>query len=106
MYTYASQDVAASELAVWRVEMKPGSSGPVHVVDTEQVLVILTGELEVEIEGQTHVLGPDESVVLRAGDERQVRNTSNGDAVAMAAARAGARVTAPGKENVAIPWAA
>jgi quercetin dioxygenase-like cupin family protein len=106
MYTYASQELTGSELAMWRLEMAPGAAGPVHSVDTEQVLVMLEGEIELVLEGEVRVLASGASAVLPAGHERQLRNESQRPAAAMVAARAGARATAPGKENVAIPWAA
>ncbi len=105
MYTYASRGLTGSELAVWRVEMQPGAAGPVHSVDVEQVLVVLRGELQLEVDGTTTVLPEDGSGVLPAGAQRQLTNRSAGITVAIVCSRSGALASTADRTDVTIPWA-
>ncbi len=105
MYTYASRHVTGSELAVWRVEMEPGAAGPVHAVDVEQILVVLEGVLELDVDGTTTDLGPHGSKVLPADVQRRLTNNSPGSAVAIVCSRSGARASTAERRNVTIPWA-
>ncbi len=105
MYTYASRHLTGSELAVWRVEMEPGAAGPAHAVDTEQVLVVLQGRLQLDVDGTTTELGPDGSKVLPANAQRQLTNGSPGSTVAIVCSRSGARASTAERTDVKIPWA-
>jgi quercetin dioxygenase-like cupin family protein len=105
MYTYASRALTGSDLAVWRVEMEPGAVGPVHSVDVEQVLVVLQGALQVDLDGTTYDVGPQRSRVLPANAQRQLSNTSVGSTVAIVSSRSGARASTAERSDVAIPWA-
>ncbi len=105
MHTYASRGLNGTDLALWRVEMAPGSAGPVHSVDVEQVLVLLQGELQLELDGDTTELGPDAAKVLPARAERQLINRSVAPAVAMVCSHSGARASTALRADVSIPWA-
>ena len=105
MYTYASRELTNSELAVWRFEMEPGAAGPLHAVDVEQVVVLLEGELKLEVNGTTTDLLPDSSKVLPANTQRQLTNTSSGPTVAIVCSHSGARASTAERAGVTIPWA-
>ena len=54
MRTYASPSTAVpAPLAVWRTEVPSGTAGPLHVVDVDQVVVVVAGQL--------HARSPDAS---------------------------------------------
>jgi quercetin dioxygenase-like cupin family protein len=106
MHTYASASLTGTELAVWRVEMPPAAAGPIHSVDVEQVLVMLQGEVALEVDGITIMLGADASAVIPAGASRRVTNDAATSAVAIMCCRSGARASRPEQPDVTIPWAA
>jgi quercetin dioxygenase-like cupin family protein len=75
---------------MWLVEMRAGQQGPPHVFNTEQIWHLLEGEAEVTADTEQLVLGPGDTVVLRAGTERQV------------SARTGARLVVCGRSDAVV----
>lgn len=105
MHTYASRTLTGTELAVWRTEMQPGAAGPAHVIDGEQVLVVLDGELELTLHGETRTLRRGASAVLPAGDERRLVNRSATTAIGLVASFSGVRASTADRDDVPLPWA-
>ena len=105
-------------IAVWRVDMAPGKTGPLHAFDTEQVWTFLDGAATVDLDGRKVEAGAGDTVVLPADLPRQ---TTAGDSgfTAVVAAHAGCLVYDPdalvdpdkceiapqGDERVVPPWA-
>jgi quercetin dioxygenase-like cupin family protein len=105
MRTYTSPSATGGALAVWRTEMAPGAAGPLHRVDTEQVVVVVDGVMTVELDGTRHTLHPGDSVVLPAGGARRVHNTGSTVLVSVTAAPPGATARVGEAEPVPVPWA-
>ena len=105
MRTYASPSVNGSGLAVWRTEMAPGASGPVHALDTEQIVVVLSGRLTATVDGESRVLQAGDAVALPAGVERQFANPHDGPVVALSAALPGSVATLADRPPMPVPWA-
>ena len=82
-------------LSMWLVEMRAGQQGPPHVFNTEQIWHLLEGEVEVAADTERLVLGPGDTVVLRAGTERQV--SARTDARLVVCGRGDAVVHVPGE---------
>ena len=82
-------------LSMWLVEMRAGQQGPPHVFNTEQIWHLLEGEVEVAADTERLVLGPGDTVVLRAGTERQV--SARTDARLVVCGRGDAIVHVPGE---------
>jgi quercetin dioxygenase-like cupin family protein len=96
MTTLASPSQGPSaELSMWLVEMRAGQQGPPHVFNTEQIWHLLEGEAEVTAETERLVLGPGDTVVLRAGTERQV--SARADVRLVVCGRGDAVVRVPGE---------
>jgi quercetin dioxygenase-like cupin family protein len=96
MTTYASPTQGSAELSLWRVEMKDGAQGPLHVFDTEQIWTALTGKATVEVEDRTTDLGAGETVVIPGGASRRI--TAGREFTAMVAGYGTATVSAPGDD--------
>jgi quercetin dioxygenase-like cupin family protein len=62
-----------NELSMWLVEMRDGQQGPLHVFDVEQIWHVLSGEIEVTMDGKPLQLGVGDTVVIPAGVERRIR---------------------------------
>ena len=105
MRTCASPSVGGSELAVWRTEMAPGASGPLHVADIEQVVVVLAGRLRTLVGGTEHVLEAGDAAVVPATVERQLSNPHAEPVTTLTAARPGSLATVGQGAPVGIPWA-
>ena len=102
MTTCASPTQGGAHLALWRVEMEPGASGPLHAVDVEQVWTVLAGSASVDIAGDAHDLGAGDTLVLPPDVPRRVRATAAFSA--LVAAPAGAHAVQEGAEAVVAPW--
>jgi len=62
-------------------QMEPGASGPEHTHDQQEIGYVYRGEESIDIEGDTHKVGPEEIYTLdgevphrvyNAGDEKVV----------------------------------
>ena len=54
MTTFASPTLGAAASALWRVDMTPGSQGPSHTIDSEQIWTIIDGCATIEVADETH----------------------------------------------------
>ncbi|SNT48191.1 Cupin domain-containing protein [Actinomadura meyerae] len=119
MTTFATPTQGGTEgLAVWRVDMLPGRTGPRHAFDTEQVWTFLDGAATIDLDGRTLVAGPGDTVVLPPRAPRQMTTGDTGF-TAVVAAHAGCLAYDPdelvddtrcaiapqGTERLVPPWA-
>jgi len=98
MTTLASPTQGGTACALWRVDMGPGQAGPVHAVDAEQVWTVLAGSATIELDGDAHVVGPGDTVVMPASAVRRVVTGTGGGTEGFAAlvvAPAGMRAYVP-----------
>ena len=105
MHTYASPTTTpAAPISVWRTEMAPDATGPVHSIDVTHVVVVLAGRLDATVDGHEVRATPGDCVVLDAGVARQLAAGPEG-VVTVTAAPAGSRAVAGAAEPVTVPWA-
>lgn len=120
MTTFATPTQGGTQgLAVWRVDMAPGKTGPLHAFDTEQVWTFLEGAATIDLDGRKLEAGPGDTVVLPAGTPRQMTSRPDAGFTAVVAAHAGCLVYDPdavvdetkceiapqGDERLVPPWA-
>jgi quercetin dioxygenase-like cupin family protein len=103
MRTLGAPSLGGSDLSVWEVAMRAGQRGPVHAVDREQVWTMVSGELRVEIDGETFVAGPGDALRLAPGAQRQIEALT--DARAVVASPASPSVTTADGGTRGLPWA-
>lgn len=91
MTTLASPTLGAtSGSSLWLVDMTADSTGPMHVVDTEQIWTVIDGHAAIEIDGVAHPLDAGDTLVIPGGTEREVHGITacrmlvTGDATATA----------------------
>ena len=84
-------------LSLWKIAMRPGQRGPLHVFDSEQVWHLLAGEADFEVDGEVHHLRAGDAVVLPAGAARVV--TAVAAAEFIACGQGDAIVTVIGEET-------
>src|SRR5918911_1662997 len=58
------QPILGQSLAVNLVRFEPNTVAPLHSHEEEQISLILEGELEFEVNGETRLLGPNTAVVI------------------------------------------
>lgn len=104
MRTYASPTMpGAADVAVWRTEMAAGASGPLHAVDTDQVVVVVEGRLSAEVAGHRCSVSTGDSVVLPAGAPRRLTAGEDGLVTLTASAPAATARVGDG-DPVPVPW--
>ncbi|MET9290835.1 cupin domain-containing protein [Streptomyces sp. NPDC003077] len=101
----AAPSRGSAELSTWQVRMEPGSAGPEHVVDREQVWMPTRGSVEVTAGGRTERVAAGQALVLPAGVVRQLRAAEE-PFEALVAMPAAGRASVPGTEGTrSLPWA-
>jgi quercetin dioxygenase-like cupin family protein len=118
MTTYASPTQGGSTAALWHVAMNPGTTGPYHAFDAEQIWTVLSGGFVVELDGEKLTVGTGDTLIAPAHLPRRVYADADTGFTAIVTAPADALaynpndVTPPGAcalaprdaERVAPPW--
>lgn len=99
----AAPSRGSTELSTWKVSMKPGTAGPEHVIDREQVWAVTAGTLEVVADGRTERVDAGQTVVFPADIVRSVRTTDQAAEALVAMAVGGHALV--GGERRPVPWA-
>lgn len=106
MRTLVSPTLHHSALAVWEATLEPGATGPEHLMDADQVYVVLGGSLAVMVEGTFDEAGAGDSVFVPGGTLRQISNAGGTLVSFVVAMPGGAHVSTPsGSHHGELPWA-
>lgn len=103
MTTLASPTLGGAGQAVWRVDMQPGSTGPLHTFDAEQVWTVVDGGATVELDGEKLTVMPGDTVVMPAAAPRRVCADPEQGFAAIVAASPGACASAPDGTGKTVP---
>ncbi|WP_216822908.1 cupin domain-containing protein [Aeromicrobium sp. A1-2] len=107
MTTYASPTQGGADVAVWRVAMDPGASGPPHAFDVAQVWNVVDGAARIQVDTAQHHVQVGDTIVVPAGVQRQVNADGERGFTAVVAALPGGRASrADGSEPVVPDWIA
>ncbi len=107
MLTLASPTTAPDlEVSVWRTELPEDSAGPRHAIDVDQLLVVLSGLVRVEVAGTTYDVREGDAVKLPAGAVRAIAAAGGGPATTLTVGRPGATATVGDGDPVPVPWTA
>lgn len=104
MTTLASPTQGSAARPLWRVDMRAGQQGPVHVMDSEQVWAVLAGGASVEVDGQAVTLEAGDTIVLPTGACRQVAASDSGLVAVVAGAPRARASLADGTDRGVPPW--
>jgi quercetin dioxygenase-like cupin family protein len=107
MTTLASPTLNGTrDLSLWKVRMQPGSQGPVHTFDTEQVWHVIEGSSSIEVGGITYNLSTGDSLPIPAMATRQVKTESGVEFIVCGSGHAQVVSGAPGGEPITPAWIA
>ncbi|MEU8919654.1 cupin domain-containing protein [Kitasatospora sp. NPDC048545] len=81
MTTFASPTQGSATLAMWQVDMRAGTQGPLHAMDAEQIWTFLDGSAAVELAGEKHELATGDTLVLPADTARRITTAEGFTAV-------------------------
>lgn len=107
MTTLASPTLGGAPFPLWRVEAAPGTAGPLHLIDADQVWAFTAGTAEIEVDGERTEAAAGDTLVVPANAERRFTPGPDGF-TAVVAGPAGMRAAMPAapEEKIDIAWAA
>ncbi|MFG2312483.1 cupin domain-containing protein [Streptomyces sp. NPDC048566] len=103
--SYAAPRSGSEELCAWRTEIPAGLRAPVHTVDREEILHLLTGTLLVTLDGRAERVGAGDTVIVNAGTAFGVENPGDRPATAWVTTSVGLRAELPDGSVLSPPWA-
>jgi quercetin dioxygenase-like cupin family protein len=103
MTTLASPTLGGAEHSVWRVDMRPGATGPLHAFDAEQVWTVVEGGATVALDGEAVVVVPGDTVVIPAVVRRRICADPEAGFAAIVAASPGASASTPDGAGGTVP---
>lgn len=104
--SYASSAAGAAQLGAWCAEFGPRTIGVPHRMSHEEVLYVLEGRLDVEIDGEQFIATAGDCVLVPAGARFRIDNDTDAAARAWATTTLGMTATIePTGDHMAPPWA-
>jgi mannose-6-phosphate isomerase-like protein (cupin superfamily) len=104
---YAAPSRGSTELCLWRIDIAPGSTSPLHHMDCEEIFLCLEGRAVVASAGQERPVEPGDCLVLPASTDFSFRVLGDEPFRALACIRAGGKATmAASGDTFVPPWAA
>jgi mannose-6-phosphate isomerase-like protein (cupin superfamily) len=104
---YAAPSRGSTELCLWRIDIAPGSTSPLHHMDCEEVFLCVAGHAVVTAAGQERQMEAGDCLVLPAGTDFSFRVPGDEPFRALACIRAGGKATMTASGDTFVPpWAA
>ncbi|WP_336082908.1 cupin domain-containing protein [Nocardia sp. SSK8] len=97
--------LGSAELCVWRTEVAPASAGVPHRILGEEGFVLLAGEVELTVDGESATLVPGDAAVAPAGATIVLANPGAVPATLLVTVRAGFAAELPDGSTFTPPWA-
>lgn len=104
MTTFASPTLGGAASALWKVDMAPGSEGPMHSIDVEQIWTVVDGAASVHIADESYVVAVGDTVIIPADVRRKIHADPTRGFVAVVAGPADARARVGAGDTVVPPW--
>lgn len=95
----------SAELCVWQTEVAPDSAGVAHRILGEETFVLLAGEVEITIDGDTAPMKQGDAAVAPAGSTIGLTNATAEPAVLLVSVRVGFSAELPDGSTFVPPWA-
>lgn len=102
--SYVATSRGADQLCAWRLEVPAGLKGVAHRPTHEEVLLVLTGELEVALDGVRSTLHEGDVALVPANAELRVDGGPAG-ATAWVTTTAGLEAVTGDGSRIQPPWA-
>ena len=103
---YASPARGATSISLWRIELAPGSTSPLHEIDVEEVFLGLQGSAVVTIGGRQVPIGAGDCLVLPPQTAFTLAAAEDGPFLAVACMPAAGKATLlPNGPTFVPPWA-
>lgn len=95
----------ATEAEIWEARMVAGASTPPHFHDAEEIVVVLEGSIDAELEGSRNRVGAGEVLIVPAKTVHQLHNAAPAETRKFAVlGRVGAKTFWPDGRLLDTPW--
>ena len=100
----ATPSRGAKEIEAWFSTMAPGAETPLHVHDSEEIVVVLRGRGKVRVQDTWEPLEAPCTLIAPRGVPHQIVNTGDDPLEAVAAIAAGSSIRTPDGVVLDLPW--
>jgi len=105
-HSYANGAAGATQLGAWRAEFAPRTPGQAHRMTHEEVLYLLDGNLDIEIDDEHFTAEAGDAVLVPARARFRVSNNTDEPAAAWVTTPLGMAATMESNgERMTPPWA-
>jgi quercetin dioxygenase-like cupin family protein len=94
----------SAELAIWSVDVAPGARSEPHTVSREEVFLLRSGRISVEVGDEVHEPSPGDAVIVPPDTHLRLNNIGTEPALLTVCTSKGMLGTLNGK-TIAPPWA-
>jgi mannose-6-phosphate isomerase-like protein (cupin superfamily) len=102
---YAAPSRGSAQLCLWRIDIAPGSTSPLHHMDCEEVFLCVDGSAVVAVDGEKRTVEAGDCLVLSAGTDFSFRVNGEQPFRALACIPAGGKATmAESGDTLVPPW--
>ena len=103
---YAAPSRGATEVSVWRIELAPGTSSPLHQMDVEEVFLVLDGDAVAVVADTRSTIGEGDCLIVPARTPFTLTSSDERPFLAVACMTAGGQATMlPDGGTFVPPWA-
>jgi mannose-6-phosphate isomerase-like protein (cupin superfamily) len=101
----ATPSRGTADLAVWRLEVAPGTAGAPHELTREEVFVVLEGRAQVQLGGEHLEAGAGDTILVPPGVPFALGNAADVPLHAVVCLPVGGQARMGGGEPFTPPWA-
>ncbi|MDY6809705.1 MAG: cupin domain-containing protein [Actinomycetota bacterium] len=102
--SYVAPSRGSRELCAWRTTIASGQAGTAHVVDHEEVFLVLEGAPVVALDGHSVAAEPGWVILVPAGSSVRLDNPHTEAAVIWVCTVVGLTATTAAGEAISPPW--
>lgn len=103
---YAAPSRGSRSISLWRIELAPGASSPVHRLNVEEVFLGTGGRAVASIDGTQYAVSPGDCLILPSGAAFSITAGEDEPFLAVACMPAGGKATLlPDGPTFVPPWA-
>ncbi|MFF9300628.1 cupin domain-containing protein [Streptomyces sp. NPDC014764] len=103
--SYVRPSAGSEELCAWRGEIPAGTRAPAHTVSRGEILLLLSGELLITLDGPPYRVDAGDTVVVGPGSTLAVENPGDESAVTWVTTSHALEATLADGTRTVPPWA-
>lgn len=102
--SYAAPARGSQELCAWRIDVPPGSTGVAHTITREEVVLVLSGAMDLTLDERVSTVRDGDVAVLPAGATVRVDNTGEAPVTAWVTTSVGLEAELADGSRIVPPW--